>query len=77
MNRKQKIVTYIAIAAIAFTSLFAAWDLSDSPSHFNATRYAPVFAPPDLGPWANDLRRLWKKYLRPRARFWDASTCRK
>ena len=52
MNTKQKTLTYIAVAAIGLTSLFAAWDLTGSPSHFNVTKYAPLFAPPDLGPWA-------------------------
>ncbi len=51
MNTKQKILTYIAIAAIALTSLFAAWDLTGSPNHFNVTKYAPIFAPPNLGPY--------------------------
>jgi hypothetical protein len=52
MNTKQKILTYIAVAAIALTSLFAAWDLTGSPNHLNVTMYAPIFAPPDRGPWA-------------------------
>jgi hypothetical protein len=51
MNTKQKTLTYIAVAAIGLTSLFAAWDLTGSPNHTNVTRYAPIFAPPDLGPW--------------------------
>jgi hypothetical protein len=52
MNTKQRILTYIAVVAIGLTSLFAAWDLTGSPNHYNVTRYAPIFAPPDLGPWA-------------------------
>ena len=52
MNTKQKTLTYIAVAAIGLTSLFAAWDLTGSANHTNVTRYAPIFAPPDLGPWA-------------------------
>jgi hypothetical protein len=52
MNTKQKILTYLAVAAIALTSLFAAWDLTGSPNHINVTRYAPIFAPPDLSWWA-------------------------
>jgi hypothetical protein len=52
MNTKQKTLTFIAVAAIALTSLFAAWDLTGSPDHYNVTKYAPIFAPPDLGPWA-------------------------
>ena len=52
MNTKQKTLTYIAVAVIGLTSLFAAWDLTGSPNHTNVTRYAPIFAPPDLGPWA-------------------------
>jgi len=52
MNTKQKTLTYIAVAAIGLTSLFAAWDLTGSPDHTNVTRYTPIFAPPDLGPWA-------------------------
>lgn len=52
MNARQKTLTYIAVAAIALTSLFAAWDLTGSSNHRNVTRYAPIFAPPDLGPWA-------------------------
>jgi len=52
MNPKQKALTYIAVAAIALTSLFAAWDLTGSPNHTSVTRYAPIFAPPDLSWWA-------------------------
>ena len=52
MNTKQKRLTYAAVGAIALTSLFAAWDMTGSPNHFNVTRHAPIFAPPDLGPWA-------------------------
>jgi hypothetical protein len=52
VNTKQQKLTYIAVAAIALTCLFAAWDLTGSPNHTNVTRYAPIFAPPDLGPWA-------------------------
>ncbi len=52
MNTKQKTLTYIAVAAIGLTALFAAWDLTGSPNRYNVTRYAPIFAPPDLGPWA-------------------------
>ena len=52
MNTKQQTLTYIAVAAIALTALFAPWDSTGSPNHTNVTRYAPIFAPPDLGPWA-------------------------
>jgi hypothetical protein len=52
MNAKQKTLTYLSVVAISLTSLFAAWDLTGSSNHTNATRYAPIFAPPDLGPWA-------------------------
>ena len=52
MNAKQKTLTYCTVVAIGLTSLFAAWDLTGSSNHTNATRYAPIFAPPDLGPWA-------------------------
>ena len=52
MNAKQKTLTWFAVVAIGLTSLFAAWDLTGSTNHTNATRYAPIFAPPDLGPWA-------------------------
>jgi hypothetical protein len=52
MNAKQKTLTYLSVVAIGLTSLFAAWDLTGSSNHTNATRYAPIFAPPDLGPWA-------------------------
>ena len=51
MNTKQKTLTYIAFAAIGLTSLRAAWDLTGSTDHTNVTCYAPIFAPPDLGPW--------------------------
>ena len=51
MNTKQNRLTYVAVVAIALTSLFAAWDLTGSPNHTNITRFAPIFAPPDLGPW--------------------------
>ena len=52
MNTKQKRLTYAAVVAIALTSLFAAWDMTGSSNHTNVTRYAPIFAPPALGPWA-------------------------
>ncbi len=52
MNAKQKTLTYIAVAAVGLTSLFAAWDMTGSTNHTNVTRYVPIFAPPDLGPWA-------------------------
>jgi hypothetical protein len=52
MNTKQTILTYIAVAAFALTSLFAAWDLTGSPNHTNVPRYAPIFAPPELSWWA-------------------------
>ena len=52
MNAKQKTLIYCAVVAIGLTSLFAAWDLTGSSNYTNATRYAPIFAPPDLGPWA-------------------------
>lgn len=52
MNSKQRTLTYLAVIAIALTALFAAWDLTGSPSHTNVTRYAPIFSPPNLGPWA-------------------------
>jgi len=52
MNTKQKELTYYAIAAFVLTLLFAAWDLTGSSNHINVTKYAPIFAPPDLGPWA-------------------------
>lgn len=51
MNSKQKVLTYIAVAAIALTSLFAAWDLTGSPNHYSVTRYSPIFAPPNIGPY--------------------------
>jgi hypothetical protein len=53
MNTKQKGLTYYAVAAFVLTLLFAAWDLTGSSNHYNVTKYAPVFAPPDLGPWAH------------------------
>jgi len=52
MNTRQKELTYYAVAALILTLLCAAWDLSGSPNHYNVTKYAPIFAPPDLGPWA-------------------------
>ena len=52
MNTKQKTLTYIAVAAIGLTSLFAAWDLTGRPNHTNVTRYAPIIAPPNLDVWA-------------------------
>lgn len=52
MNSQQKELTYYALAAFALTLLCAAWDLTGSSNHTNVTKYAPIFAPPDLGPWA-------------------------
>jgi hypothetical protein len=52
MNAKQKELTYYAIAAFVLTLLFAAWDLTGSPNRDNATKYSPIFAPPNLGPYA-------------------------
>ena len=51
MNTKQRTLTYIAVVAIGLTSLFAPWDFTSSPNHLNVTRYAPIFAPPDLSWW--------------------------
>jgi hypothetical protein len=52
MNTRQKELTYYALAAFVLTLLCAAWDLTGSSNHYNVTKYAPIFAPPDLGPWA-------------------------
>lgn len=52
MNTKQKTLTYVAVAAIALTSIFAAWDLTGATNHTNVTKYAPIFVPPELGLWA-------------------------
>jgi len=51
MNTRQKELTYYAIAAFICTLLCAAWDLTGSPNHYNVTKYAPIFSPPDLGPY--------------------------
>ena len=51
MNTKRKKLTIAALAVFALTVLFAHWDLTGSPDHFNFTVCGPMFAPPDLGPW--------------------------
>jgi len=51
MNNNQRILTFLAVAAFALTTLFAPWDLTGSPDHINVLRYAPLFAPPELRPW--------------------------
>ena len=51
MNNNQRILTFLAVAAFALTTLFAPRDLTGSPDHINVLRYAPLFAPPELGPW--------------------------
>jgi hypothetical protein len=52
MNKKQKTLTLLAVAAFALTALFAPWDLTGSPNHTNVLRYAPLFAPPSLDVWS-------------------------
>jgi len=52
MNKKQKTLTYVAVAAILLTSLFVPWDLTGSIHNSNVTRYSPLFAPPALDTWA-------------------------
>jgi hypothetical protein len=52
MNTKQTTLTYFAVTAIALSALFAPWDLTGAPDHFNVTRFSPLFYPPDLSYWA-------------------------
>ena len=52
MNTKQKTLTYLAVAAVILSALFAPWDLTGSTSHTNVTRFSPLFYPPDLSNWA-------------------------
>ncbi|GEM_PF-7055567 len=52
MNTKQKTLTYLAVAAIALSALFAPWDLTGSTNHTNVTYFAPMFYPPALETWA-------------------------
>ena len=52
MNKKQKTLTYVAVAAISLASLFVPWDLTGSVHNSNVTRYSPIFAPPALDTWA-------------------------
>ena len=52
MNNKRKTLTIAALAVFALTMLVAPWDLTGSPDHYNVTKFAPIFFPPDLGPWA-------------------------
>lgn len=52
MNKNQRTLTYAALFAFVLISLFAPWDLTGNPAFTNVTRYAPLFLPPELGPWA-------------------------
>jgi hypothetical protein len=52
MNKSQRTLTFVAIGLFVLSTLVAPWDLTGSPSHSNVTSYAPLFAPPDLGPWS-------------------------
>ena len=52
MNNSQRTLTFVILAAFTLTVLFAPWDLTGSPDHSNTASYAPLFAPPDFGPWA-------------------------
>ena len=83
MNSNQKALTYLAVAALALTALFAPWDLTGSTNHQNVTRFAPLFFPPDLGPWAKrelaaSILWLWSVmgvcYLALLTAFRDAAT---
>jgi len=51
MNPQRKKLTIAALVVFAVTVLFAHWDLTGSPDHFDSTVCAPIFAPPNLGPW--------------------------
>ncbi len=49
MNRKQKILTYIALASILLTAWVAPWEFTGSSGHSLVTTKnvtAPIFSPP-------------------------------
>ncbi len=52
MNRKQKILTGIALGALFSTVAFAPWQIvmkSDAQIIGTWTKYSPLFLPPDFG----------------------------
>ncbi len=51
MNKKQKIVTAIALALFGLSCLVAPWELTDGAGHRDTVKYATVFKAPSGGPW--------------------------
>ena len=51
MNANRKKLTVATLIVFAVVILFAHWDLTGSTDHYNVTKCAPIFAPPDLEPW--------------------------
>jgi len=51
MNNNRRKLTIVTLIVFVITVLFAHWDLTGSPDHYNVTKCSPVFAPPDLSPW--------------------------
>ena len=51
MNRKQKVVTLIALILFWVSCLFAPWELTDGLSHRDVIKYSPVFKAPSGGSW--------------------------
>ena len=52
MNLAQKILTFLATAALSLSAFNAPWDLFDTVNQVNTTQYAPLFRPPDLTGWS-------------------------
>jgi hypothetical protein len=51
VNKKQKVVTGIALVLFWASCLFVPWELTDGPGHMDTIRYAPVFRAPTGGTW--------------------------
>ena len=51
MNRKQKVVTAIALALFWFSCLAVPWELTDGAGHRDTVKYATIFKAPSGGSW--------------------------
>jgi len=51
MNKKQKVVTGVALALFWVSCLFAPWELTEGAGHRDTINYSPVFKAPSGGSW--------------------------
>lgn len=51
MNRKQKIVTVVALALFWLSCLVVPWELTDGAGHRDTVKHATIFKAPSGGSW--------------------------